>query len=272
MANFIFFMRCSNMDVISSFHIKSGKIKPLNFRGQNSTKEICKNKKDCFVRKYDYVLCSQNNKFGELDYVDFKMPITPAKAVLSLLYSSDKNITDALLYKMHTPDELELMSLDVASDDYLSTLKVKKMVGLGAKAFVFELDDGKILKLTNGSHFPNKRKPDFFDVPIIKQGRSCRTYYYIEEKMNQKEITQEELKKFIKQIEEKGYTFRDHFYSDEKSKKNPQIRIEQFGKSKDGKLYLLDPECAIAIKKQFSAIKTIKGKLIKIFAAVSLFK
>lgn len=260
------------MNVATVVQLNTRDNNSTTLKQKNSATEICKKTNDSFCKKVDYILCSKSKRFGELDIVVFKTSISPAKGLLSLLYSTDKNITNALLYKMHTPDELVWMALDVASDDYLSTLKVTKLVGLGSKAFVFELNDGKLLKLTNGSHFPNRRKPDFFDVPIIKQGRSCRTYYYIEEKMNQKEITQEELKKFIKQIEEKGYTFRDHFYSDEKSKKNPQIRIEQFGKSKDGKLYLLDPECAIAIKKQFSAIKTIKGKLIKIFAAVSLFK
>ena len=244
----------------------------LNLKEKNSTTEICQKPRDSFCKRVDYVLCSKSKRFGELDFVNFKTSISPAKALLSLLYSTDKNITDALLYKMHSPDELEWMSLDVASDDYLSTLKVKKLVGLGAKAFVFELDDGKILKLTSGSHFPNRRKPDFFDTPIIKQGRSCRTYYYVEEKMTQNEITQEELKKFIKQIETKGYTFRDHFYSDEKDKINPKIRIEQFGKSKDGQLYLLDPECAIAHKKQLAVMKFIKKKLIKIFTVVSLYK
>lgn len=260
------------MNVATVVQVNTRDNNPTTLKQNNSATEICKKTNDSFCKKVDYILCSKSKRFGELDIVVFKTLISPAKGLLSLLYSADKNITNALLYKMHTPDELVWMALDVASDDYLSTLKVKKLVGLGAKAFVFELDDGKILKLTNGSHFPNKRKPDFFDVPIIKQGRSCRTYYYIEEKMNQKGLSQEKLNNFIKLVEEKGYTFRDHFHSNEKGKINPKLRFEQFGISKDGQLYLLDPECAIAPKKQLVFMKFIKNKLMKIFTAVSLCK
>ncbi len=272
MANFIFLIFYTDMKVSNIFQINTKDNNSTTLKQKNSATEICKNTSDSFCKKVDYILCSKSRRFGELDIVVFKTSISPAKGLLSLLYSTDKNITNALLYKMHTPDELVWMALDVASDDYLSTLKVTKLVGLGSKAFVFELNDGKILKLTNGSHFPNRRKPDFFDVPIIKQGRSCRTYYYIEEKMNQKGLSQEKLQNFIKMVEEKGYTFRDHFHSNEKDKINPKIRTEQFGISKNGQLYLLDPECALAPKKQLAAIKFIKDKFTKIFKVFSLLK
>lgn len=200
-------------------------------------------------------------KHNELAEVIFKTPISPYRAIWALAKSSDPNVSQALFHKMHTPDELEEMAFDISASDFLRDIKVKKLIGLGAYAFAFETEDGKILKITNGNHFHNKRKPDFFDIPIIHQGRMCRTYYYLEDKLSQDDLTQEELKNLVKQIEEKGYILRDVYYSSRYGEISDKVKPEQFGRAKDGKIYLLDAGCVFPPDKPLIDIKSIIGKL-----------
>ena len=231
-------------------------IKTQNFMGQANIPLALPCPADKYEQCFDYIESSRTKAFEELAEVKFKRAISPYRAILALLNSEDTNITKALLYKMRTPDELEGMALDASASEFLRGLKVKKLIGLGASALAFETEDGKILKLTSRKHYPNRRKPDFFDVPIIKQGKSCRTYYYLEEKLSQDDLSQSELKKFVKEIEEKGYILRDiHHYTCELD--GYMIKPEQFGRAKDGKIYLIDPECVLKPKKPLISFKNI---------------
>ena len=234
----------------------------VNFKSEQKNHKFCNNEEKYIYDKFekDNILSAKFSKNGCLEKIEYKTFLTPAKAILSLVNTNNDNIIQSLLYHMHTSDELEEMALDVASDDFLKSLNIKKLIGLGAFSLVFEMDNGKILKLTNGEHYPNKRKPDFFDLPVEKRGKSCRTCYYIEEKISQDNITQVELKEFVKKIEEKGYFLRDYlnFEPNYDDNLNFKIRIDQFGKTKDGKLYLIDPGCVLPPKKSYRYFKLLK--------------
>ena len=198
---------------------------------------------------------------NRLKTVIFKKPLSPAKAILTIAHSSDKKISDALVYSLQPPYELEEMAIDLNSCDNLENIRIRKLVGMGAFATAFETTDGKILKVTAGNHFPNRRKPAFFDLPIIKHGKTGRTYYYLEEKVTQDNLTQEELRKFVRKIKDRGYTLRDYLVHYGDIEDESTIRIDQFGKTKDGKIYLIDPGCAIPPKKEFFNIKRLKNKI-----------
>ena len=241
-------------------YLISMKINPINYLkiNQNSNinfkskiKENIKfsNFHDSFESNLDNVFSVKVKRLGSVE-CDYKVPIYLNKAISFLANSSDTIIQRALLYKMHTIDELEGMILDISSDDFLRNIKIKKLLDLGAFALVFETEDGKILKLTKGNHYPNGRKPDFFDLPIKKQGKCCRTYYYLEDKITNDNITQDELKMFVKKIEEKGYIMKDYLDNIFSDCVNPKIRVEQFGKTRDGILYLVDPGCVLAPREQ----------------------
>ena len=263
-ANFIFmsFNRFMRISALNAYNTKSY-ISSV-FRGENnsiSQSKILYSGNDFF----DCISSSKIKDFHEIAEVNFKTPVTPYRAIWALAKSSDKNISQALLFKMHPYEELQEMAFDISSSEFLRDLKVKKLVGLGAFAFAFETDDGKILKITNGNHFPNRRKPDFFDVPIIQQGKACRTYYYIEDKLSQDDLSQDELKNLVKQIEERGYSLRDIYYTTLDGECLNKIKPEQFGRAKDGKIYLLDAGCAFPPEKPLINVKAFIKKLMQIF-------
>ena len=131
-------------------------------------------------------------------------------------------------------DSTDIFIKEVARNKNLSAKPVKKFITTGSSAIVFETPDEKILKLTLGNHFPMNRPHEGFDVPVYEHTKSGKVHCYIEEKLYQhglSEIFVEEIKNCIKK---KGYRTFDIYDGD----------INQIGISKDGKLYLLDPECA----------------------------
>ena len=221
----------------------------INFKSRIIDNTNFNNVQDSFESKFGKISSAKKKRLCGVE-CDYKAPISVYNAILSLAKSSNEFVKRALLYNLHTIDELEEMAYDVASDDFLKNIKIKKLLDLGAFALVFETEDGKILKLTKGNHYPNGRKPDFFDLPIKKQGKCCRTYYYLEDKITNDNITQDELKMFVKKIEEKGYIMKDYLDNIFSDCVNPKIRVEQFGKTRDGILYLVDPGCVLPPREQ----------------------
>lgn len=244
--------------VINNFNINP--VQKLSFRGQESFKNNLAVPCDVFEKKDEnisYVKFTDNG----LSTVVFQKLLTPSQALFALAHSKDENILNELFCSNHDTDSLEDMAVEVNSDSYLRSLRVGKLIGMGMYSLVFETSDGKILKLTSENHFPNNRKPDIFDVPVYKKGRIGRTYYYLEEKLSQDDVTQEELIDFVKEIKAKGYKMRDYLIHFDNTEDVESIRADQFGRGKNGKIYLLDPQCAIAPPKYFFDIKRIKNKL-----------
>lgn len=67
----------------------------------------------------------------------------------------------------------------------------------------------------------------------------------MEEKVSQNDITQKELKELCANIISQGYTLKDYILDlDENAEMI--IKTQQFGRAKNGKIYLIDLGCAIA--------------------------
>ena len=123
---------------------------------------------------------------------------------------------------------------EVSKNDEVANKLVKKYLCKGSAALVFETPEGEILKLTLGNHFPLNRPVESFDVPVYEHKKSGKVHCYLEEKLYQhglSDVFVDEVKNYIR---EKGYRTFDFYDGD----------INQIGLSKEGKLYLLDPECA----------------------------
>ena len=123
---------------------------------------------------------------------------------------------------------------DISQDKELSSFPIKKYVNRGSSAIVFETNSGDILKLTQANHFPMNRPQAGFDVPILKKGKCGSVFYYIEPKLYQHGLSEGFVKIIKEMIVKEGYKPSDIADSD----------IHQIGLSMEGKLYLLDPECA----------------------------
>ena len=99
---------------------------------------------------------------------------------------------------------LDVFIKNVAKDEVLSSNKVKKYVQKGSSAIAFETPDGDILKLSIGNHFPMSRPQENFDVPIKKQGRSGKVFYYLEEKLYQHGLSEGFVEVIREKIKENG--------------------------------------------------------------------
>ena len=126
-------------------------------------------------------------------------------------------------------------------------LKIKSLLSMGCTALVFETADGRILKVSPYNHFPDGRKPDDFDLPAFS-GKSGYTHYYLQEKVSQENLSQSELREFVESIEKRGYYLHDYTIKKVDSgnviEAAEEINPAQFGRAKNGKIYLIDPECA----------------------------
>lgn len=167
--------------------------------------------------------------------------ILPWNLTHSSEYSEPKRLDEALLHcKSQDAQGLcEQKILDefvdqVGQDNNLASTKVKKYVTSGSSAVVFETVEGDVLKLTKGNHFPMNRPHESFDVPIIKQGRVGTMRYYIEEKLSQHGLSEGFVQTMKDKIKKAGYKCSDLGDYD----------VHQIGLSKNGELFLLDPECA----------------------------
>lgn len=95
----------------------------------------------------------------------------------------------------------------------------------------FELENGKVLKLTMTNHFPMERGIEDFDAPVFEKGVSNNIHYYVQEKCDVSKIDHKDIEEIKKRILKKGYLYHD-------------LDETQVGYAKNGNLYLIDPECA----------------------------
>ena len=220
--------------------------------------------KDSFSERFEgdkkniaFVKTTKNN---HLKSIIFKRPTKVKDIFYELSLTKDTFIYDELLKNLHSPEDLEQIAIELESSKIGNT-KVKSLIGIGAFALVFETEDGDILKITDVNHFPQNRKPDDFDLPIKQKGKIKNCYYYFEEKISQDNLSQKELKQLVKYIKDKGYKMRDYLVHYDEDNPDAIIKTTQFGRTKDGKIYLIDPGGAIAPPKEFFNIKRIKNKL-----------
>lgn len=132
---------------------------------------------------------------------------------------------------------------NVYQNETLANYRVSKYIATGSSAIVFETEDGNVLKLTKGNHFPLNREAQDFDVPIYKKGKAGNVHYYVEEKLSQHSMPDYFVEIMKDRIKNAGFKSDDLLSYD----------TFQLGLSKEGELYLLDPECA-KYKTTFHAI------------------
>lgn len=176
--------------------------------------------------------------------IKFAENLTLTQAFFRLAKSNIPVIKNIMSYKQLTPNKLYETAVDIESDKFLRNIDVNGILDIGAFAFTFETNDTKVIKITKGNHFPNSRKPDSFDLPILKKGKiGSDMYYYLEEKVNQNNISDKEIIALIKKIEAKGYKVQDYLIPNTKADNEfgKAIKRRQFGRTNDGTLYLIDP-------------------------------
>lgn len=135
------------------------------------------------------------------------------------------------------PDDTKTVDIfikELSKNKTLLQQPVKKYIGKGSAAIVFETPEGNVLKLTLGNHFPMNRPVESFDVPVYEHSKSGKVHCYIEEKLYQHGLCDAFVEEVKRSIRKKGYRTFDIYDGD----------VFQIGFSKEGKLYLLDPECA----------------------------
>lgn len=178
-----------------------------------------------------YIFCK--NLYGDriVKSFIFNSPLNICEAISKI--RSDEYVKESLsFYRRYNSKTLEQIQKDLLSNDLLNKLKVKGMVNYGQTAYVFETEYGDILKITNRDHFLGRRI-EKFDCPIKsfgKMGPKSFCYYYFVEKTSN-DVSRKEMDSCINEIRKSGYKVVD-------------CRIDQFGKSKDGNIFLIDPECA----------------------------
>lgn len=227
---------------------------------------------DSFSFKSDNIQTILKDKNNNLESIVFKEPLSIKETLYRLSTTKNNYIRDEFLRKLHPLDVIKEIADSIEKCKNIKDIKIKSLKGMGFFALAFETEDGKILKITEQQHFPNNRKPADFDVPIYKSGQINKAkpfYYYLEEKLEQKSMSQEELKIFIESIKEKGFILRDYmarFSFDEFDNPNIPIKMEQFGKSAEGKIYLLDPGCVLEPSKpKFNKFKNFSNLISKFF-------
>lgn len=231
--------------------IFSNIITPIKHKANNgvesSNKIAFKNssiKTDIYERD-DNISYFKKDRYNKLISVGFKRPISLEKALNSLISDNNRPIKNELYRCLHPEKEIIGFIEDVSSDPQIAEIKVSSLYGIGAFALAFETEDNKILKITGMEHFPFDRDIADFDLPIEKKGQIGYSRYYLEEKVSQDDITQEELKELCANIISQGYTLKDYVLElDENAEMI--IKTQQFGRAKNGKIYLIDPGCAIA--------------------------
>lgn len=184
---------------------------------------------------------------GNVRSVEYPKPVTLKKALYDIL--QEKELSEGIIGDKST---VERFIQDLSNAKRIANRKITKLMGYGSSAAVFEMPDGNVLKITDGNHFPMNRPLSSFDVPVLKKGHSGKTYYYVEEKLYQHNMPVYWVDTVKEMIKSKGFRTSDLYSWD----------THQIGISRNGKIYLADPECA-KYKTVFHAIVDKAKGLVK---------
>lgn len=216
---------------------------------------------------YDAVDSVELTPNTRLKSISFKDGTDVDKALGSMAYTQNRYLEKLLVGRLHPPEELQAVHRDIIQVENIKNLKIKSLLSMGRTALVFETADGRILKVSPYNHFPAGRKPDEFDLPAFS-GNSGYTHYYLQEKVSQENLSQAELKEFVDTIKQRGYYLKDYTIKktsgDAIIELGEEINPAQFGRAKNGKIYLIDPECA-TLKECKNMLGDLGKKLKKFF-------
>lgn len=90
-----------------------------------------------------------------------------------------------------------MLNLDVS---ILKTNKITRFLGSGTSAMCFELENGKVLKLTMTNHFPMERGIEDFDAPVFEKGISNNIHYYVQKKCDVSKIDHKDIEEIKKNV------------------------------------------------------------------------
>ncbi len=245
-----------------------------NFNGRRPTLLSDFEGYDSYFTSSENISHYTKNEHNQLKSIIYKEPIKISDAFFKLATTKDRFIADQMLLRLHTSEQLHNIGTQLLRHSNIADMEVKSLVGMGNFAFAFETMDGKVLKISERNHFPFNRAIADFDLPIEKHGKfgSDNDYhYYIEEKVTQEGIQQEELETLVKKIQDEGYFMRDHLENEVPEwyikPGEKRIKVSQFGRAKDGKVYLIDPGCAqeteLTYRKYFIKIGKKLKQLVK---------
>lgn len=204
--------------------------------------------KDIFERTSDKVL---QTKYGTVHYHNGKF--------VYLEFNKSKNLKDTLKAIKYVQNKYDLLSYGIsryehtykdfekAFGDKFKDMKFVRYLGAGNSAMAIENEEGKVLKLSALNQFALDRKPEKFDARIYESGTTDSGYhYYLQEKCDITKIKKDDIGKISKMIEDAGYTPFD-------------MSEDQIGIANDGKVYLIDPECA----KDDKALEEMRERCLK---------
>lgn len=167
---------------------------------------------------------------GKFDELIFDKPVNLHKAFQLVRKAQDKyNICyggKKVNDRLNRLEESEFI-------DKFKGKKFIKFVGASSKISAFELENGNVLKLSEKPHFALRDNVEDFDAPIWESGNyDGKYFYYIQKRCDKSNITLKDVENFEKRIKSYGYNVTD-------------MGLGQIGRGEDGKLYLIDYECAI---------------------------
>lgn len=198
---------------------------------------------------------------GDMPGIEYKRPVTLKKALYDIV--QEKKLNEGIVGEKPT---IQRFIEDLSQSGKILNRKITKLLGYGSVAAVFETPDGKVIKLTDGNHFPMNRPQRSFDVPIMEKGHGGRrlllgrkTYFYLEEKLYQHNLPDYFADTVREMIKSDGFSVCDLYSGD----------TFQTGMSRNGRVYLVDPECAryktifhaIFDKAKSQAIRLIKKRI-----------
>lgn len=199
---------------------------------------------DCFEKETPQ---SKKTKYGTINYLknenfcdlEFDKPLNLKEALKKIKgLQEDYKI---YRYGLCTYGYI-FKSFDEAFSLRFKEMKFTKFLGAGNNALALENEDGQVLKLSERDTFVFRDGPEDFDARIFKKGNVGKNYfYYLQEKCSQEGITPEHVEQIEKRIAKKGY-------------KPFDMSEMQIGFDKNGKVCLIDPECARDTKKYEEAL------------------
>jgi len=173
---------------------------------------------------------NDNDDSYSFEELRFKKPLTLAQALDTVQNADDKyHLCNYGVVK----SGFTLNEFKESFEMRFKNMKFTGFLGSGYSALALENQDGNIVKLCTDDHFAMRNKTEDFDAQVLRKGTIKKQYfYYIQKKYSKKGVTQHDVDLMEKKILSKGYIANDLYEG-------------QIGKDKDGKIYLIDPECAV---------------------------
>lgn len=192
----------------------------------------------------------KNDTFERTSAPERKTPFgviryTKEKRFSELEFAKPLSLEEAMKTIYNAQDAYKLCNYGIATSGFtlrefadtfslrFQNMKFTKFLGAGYNALALENEDGKVVKMCENDHFILRRGEEDFDAHVFRKGHIRKQhFYYIQEKCTVDGVTEKHVHQMEEKIRKKGYVPDDMYEG-------------QVGFSKDGKLCLIDPECAI---------------------------